>query len=178
MADPTSDSDPAPDFEDFAARDGVERRETVHEVDGAAFTDARQSIEAGLTWAVGAVVTDDRGRVLLVREDGRWLAPGGEVESGESHRDALVREVREETGIEITVKRPVAATEVTFHHAATGDRVAFWFAHYTATPETTTLTDDPGLAGEDIERVTWAESVPGDTVDRDVVVANSAAESL
>jgi 8-oxo-dGTP pyrophosphatase MutT (NUDIX family) len=173
-----ADSDPAPGFDDLAGRDGVERRETVHEVDAAAFADARQSIEAGLTWAVGAVVTDDRGRVLLVREDGRWLAPGGEVEAGESHREALVREVREETGVEITVQRPVAATEVTFVDAEAGARAGFHFAHYTATPETTVLADDPGLVDEDIEQVAWVDTVPEDTVDREVVVANSPTESL
>jgi ADP-ribose pyrophosphatase YjhB (NUDIX family) len=178
MADPTSDSDTGPDFDDLAGRDGVERRATVHDVDAEAFADARHSIEGGLTWAVGAVVADDRGRVLLVREDGRWLAPGGEVEPGESHHEALVREVREETGVEITVQRPVAATNVTFHRTDTGARTGFYFAHYVATPETSALTDDPGLADEDIERAVWAESVPENTVDRDVIVANSPAEPL
>lgn len=168
----------SPPLADLAARTGVERRETVHEVDPDAFADARNSIQNGLTWAVGAVVTDERGRVLLVREDGRWLAPGGEVETGETHTEALVREVREETGIEISVDEPVAATEVTFRHHDTAEETSFAFAHYTATPETTALADDPGLPDEDIERVVWAETVPVDTVDRDVIVANSPAEPL
>jgi ADP-ribose pyrophosphatase YjhB (NUDIX family) len=167
-----------PSLSDLASRTGVERRETVHEVDAEAFADARQSIADGLTWAVGAVVTDDRGRVLLVREDGRWLTPGGEVEAGETHAGALVREVREETGIEVAVERPVAATEVTFRHRDTGTETSFAFAHYTASPETTTLAEDPGLPDEDIERVVWADTVPADTVDRDVIVANTPAEPL
>ena len=42
-------------------------------------------------------------RVLLQRRDdtGRWGLPGGAVEPGESVRQALVREVREETGLEV-----------------------------------------------------------------------------
>ncbi len=159
-----------PDFETLAARNGVERRATCHEVGADRFREARETIQGGLTWAVGGIVTDDAGRVLLVREDGRWLAPGGEVEDGETHEDALVRELREETGIEVTVGSPVAATEVVF--ASADECVSFWFAHYTATPETTALADDPGLSDEEIEAVAWRETVPQNTLDRDVIVAN------
>lgn len=165
-------------FTDLASRPGVERRQTVHEVEAEAFADALESVESGLTWAVGAVVTDNRDRVLLVKEDGRWLAPGGQVETGETHADALRREVREETGIEVTVCEPVAATEVTFVLESTHADASFYFAHYTATPVTTALADDPGLPDEDIETVVWADEVPEATVDRDVIVANSPAEPL
>lgn len=56
----------------------------------------------------GAVVRDADGRVLLVRranEPGRglWSIPGGRVEPGESAREAAVREVREETGLDVEV---------------------------------------------------------------------------
>ncbi|MCC6464827.1 MAG: NUDIX hydrolase, partial [Planctomycetes bacterium] len=52
-----------------------------------------------------------RGRVLLLRaeEPGReyYFLPGGMVRHGERMEDACVREVAEETGIEVRVLRPL-----------------------------------------------------------------------
>jgi len=53
---------------------------------------------------VGAIAVDDD-RLLLVRRAnqpgaGTWSVPGGRVEPGETVGEAVVREVREETGLE------------------------------------------------------------------------------
>lgn len=50
-----------------------------------------------------AVVVRD-GCVLLGRNDrGEWELPGGRMELGETTRQTLVRELQEETGLEVTV---------------------------------------------------------------------------
>ena len=65
---------------------------------------------------MGAIVTDDTGRLLLVKrghepETGRWSLPGGRVNPGESDREAVVREVHEETGLRVEPGRLVGAVE-------------------------------------------------------------------
>lgn len=62
---------------------------------------------------VAGVIRDALGRVLLARRTegrdlaGLWEFPGGKREPGESPEDALVRELREELGIEARVGAPV-----------------------------------------------------------------------
>ena len=56
--------------------------------------------------AVAAIVFDDAGRVLLIERGrppgvGLWSVPGGRVELGEALAAAVVREVREETGLDV-----------------------------------------------------------------------------
>lgn len=58
-----------------------------------------------LVVAVTAVVLDDAGRLLLIRrtDNGLYSIPGGAQEIGETPTDAVRREVKEETGIDIDV---------------------------------------------------------------------------
>lgn len=66
--------------------------------------------------AVGAVVVEDR-KLLLVQRSaapgaGLWAVPGGRVRPGESLREAVRRETREETGLVVEVGDPVWVGEV------------------------------------------------------------------
>jgi 8-oxo-dGTP diphosphatase len=59
---------------------------------------------------VGAVVTDEAGRLLMIRRRhepgaGLWSIPGGRIEPGESDAQALVREMLEETNLQVKVGR-------------------------------------------------------------------------
>ncbi|MBE1553826.1 NUDIX hydrolase [Sporosarcina limicola] len=54
--------------------------------------------------AVGGIVEDAHGNILLVKTiDGGWVFPGGQVEVGENLMDALCREIKEESGIDVVV---------------------------------------------------------------------------
>jgi 8-oxo-dGTP diphosphatase len=65
---------------------------------------------------VGAVVFGDEDRILLIKRGkaphyGRWMVPGGTLEWGETLEEAAIREVREETGIEIEIETFVELIE-------------------------------------------------------------------
>jgi len=65
--------------------------------------------------AVGAVIRDREGRVLLVRHvperggfwQGKWICPGGGLKFGETIQEGIAREVREETNLEIALTEPL-----------------------------------------------------------------------
>ncbi|WP_416841132.1 NUDIX domain-containing protein [Haloferax sp. DFSO52] len=145
--------------------DGVVQRQNTHTLDAESFERARKRIRGGLEWGVGGL-TERNGAVLLVRQDGQWVLPGGGVESGESRTAALVREMREETGLDATVEALRVVTEQTFVHG--DERETFNFAIY-GVAVAGELTDDPGLEDESITDVSWFETLPEDTLDRPLI---------
>jgi 8-oxo-dGTP diphosphatase len=50
-----------------------------------------------------AIARDEAGRIVLIRrgDTGEWCLPGGTLEWGETFREALPRELREEAGVEL-----------------------------------------------------------------------------
>ncbi len=67
------------------------------------YHDANAPKANSLVPGASAIVTDDQGRILLQRrsDNARWALPGGVMDIGESIGEAIVREVREETGFEV-----------------------------------------------------------------------------
>jgi ADP-ribose pyrophosphatase YjhB (NUDIX family) len=65
---------------------------------------------------VGLYVVKD-GKVLLVRRGnepgkGKWSLPGGRIRFGERSEEAALREMREETGLEVRLRRVVDVVDV------------------------------------------------------------------
>jgi mutator protein MutT len=62
--------------------------------------------------AVGTIISDERGRIVLVRRAiepgyGKWVFPGGFIDRGETVEDAAMREAREECGLDVRLERLV-----------------------------------------------------------------------
>jgi ADP-ribose pyrophosphatase YjhB (NUDIX family) len=82
----------------------------------------------GILLAVGAVIRDAADRILLVRHrpersgfwQGKWICPGGALEPGETLADGAMREVREETHLDVKLGRMLPPFETVFRD---GDKV-------------------------------------------------------
>jgi 8-oxo-dGTP diphosphatase len=119
--------------------------------------------------AVGAVVR--RGdEVLLIRRArgtavGQWSIPGGRLEFGESLKDAVAREVREETGLDVKVGRFLGWAE------RMGDDPAPY--HYVILDFAAEPVDAAAVAraGDDADDVAW---VPAKAIETYPLVAGLA----
>jgi 8-oxo-dGTP diphosphatase len=68
--------------------------------------------------SVKMIVRNESGCCLLLKRSlsskgntGKWEFPGGKTESGETFTEALLREVKEETGLTISLERVAGAAE-------------------------------------------------------------------
>ncbi len=104
---------------------------------------------------VGAVIVHE-GRVLLVQRGteparGRWSIPGGLIEVGEPLSLAVVREVREETGLEV---EPVELIELLDRIHRDGDRIRY---HYVIADYLCRVVGGTLHAASDADAVRWVE---------------------
>lgn len=98
---------------------------------------------------VGAVAVT-AGRLLLIQrgtppEAGQWSLPGGRVELGETLAEAIVREVNEETGLDVLCGEPLGWVERIGEH------------HHFVIVDFTVTAPDPGQlrAGTDAADARW-----------------------
>ena len=122
---------------------------------------------------VGAIINDTGGRLLLIRRGhepgmGLWSVPGGRIEPGETDQQAVVREVREETGLEVAcgpllgrVERPGLAGTIIdirdYAAVASGGELA---------------------AGDDAADIRWATPAEAVALDADGKLTGGLLEAL
>ena len=104
---------------------------------------------------VGAVIVEN-GRVLLVQRGreplmGHWSLPGGLIEVGESLHMAVVREVREETGLEV---EPTELIELLDRIHRADNRVRY---HYVIADYLCRVTGGSLHAASDADAVRWVD---------------------
>ncbi len=71
-----------------------------------------------------ACIINEKNEILLQRrkEENAWGLPGGALELGESAEEALHREIKEETGLEITIEKLLGVYTKYFHTYPNGDK--------------------------------------------------------
>ncbi len=99
------------------------------------------------------MIKDHSGRLLLIKRGhepgkGLWSIPGGRVEAGESDAAALVREVREETGLVVAPGRLIGSVR---RPAGGGGDGVFDIRDYAAA-----VTGGALIPGDDADDAVWA----------------------
>lgn len=104
---------------------------------------------------VAAVIWNDRRQLLLIRRTkeprkGQWSLPGGKVEFGENIEDALRREIREETGLEVALLGLAGVAETILDATAGAPDAHFILIDYSAR-----LVSGEAVAASDAADATW-----------------------
>lgn len=84
------------------------------------------------TVVVSAIIKNEKGEALLIhydkeKEGGVLIPPGGKMELGESARETVIRECKEELGVQIEVKDLMGISELDY-----GDGKPWIFLFYSA----------------------------------------------
>jgi 8-oxo-dGTP pyrophosphatase MutT (NUDIX family) len=118
---------------------GARRLQRVEETSAGGLVLDRRGVDARAA-VIGRI--DRRGRLL-------WSLPKGHVEAGETHEDAAVREVAEETGITGKVVAPLGTID--FWFVAEGRRVHKTVHHFLLLAQSGELSD----ADIEVSEVAW-----------------------
>jgi 8-oxo-dGTP diphosphatase len=104
---------------------------------------------------VGAVIVDETARVVLVKRRfeplaGQWSLPGGAVDVGETLEACVVREMREETGLDVEVGRVIEVFDRITHDGEGRVQYHYVLVDYVCRPLGGTL-----AAASDVADVAW-----------------------
>lgn len=105
--------------------------------------------------AVGAVIWNEKGEVVLIRRGkpprkGEWSIPGGRVEWGETLREAVEREIMEETGLGVEILGSIETLD-----SITRDDKGAALRHYVLADFAAKAVSGSLKAGSDAEDAIW-----------------------
>jgi len=104
---------------------------------------------------VGAVIWNSQNQIVLIRRGkeprlGEWSIPGGRVECGESLREAIIREVQEETGLDVEIENLIDVVD-----SITRDRTGAVLRHYVLIDFTARHVAGALTCGSDAAEARW-----------------------
>ena len=105
--------------------------------------------------AYGLILNDDHLLLARGRHTGRYALPGGGANVGETLQAALEREIREEVGIAVEVKRYLHFHEDFFYYDPSGHAFHSLMFYYWCAPLSLTLIDDAQVQDEDVGHPQW-----------------------
>jgi ADP-ribose pyrophosphatase YjhB (NUDIX family) len=120
--------------------------------------------------AVGAIVAGSKGLLLVLRNknpaSGQWSVPGGIIKTGETQKEALSREVLEETSIQIDLLEMITAADVILRDSDGNVEYHFIWILYLAKA----LTDDIHFESPEVE-ARWfpLDGLPSDEMPPEVL---------
>jgi mutator protein MutT len=118
-------------------------------------SDSSQSSPLSPILGVGAVIWNENREIVLIRRGnpprkGDWSIPGGRVEWGETLRDAILREVLEETGLTVEIAGPIESVD-----SITRDEAGAVIRHYVLVDFVVRVVSGNLQAGSDAEDARW-----------------------
>lgn len=148
----------------------LHERYNEHEVDPEQFSTHQGGEVYQSGWVTIAAVLDDEDRMLLVYDADMeaWDVPGGTLLDSETLTEGVVREVREESGVDIVPDRPHSFVEVV---TTDGERtMGFNVVGFAAEAASTTVGTELGVDDETITDAAWFAELPDNLYQREHAV--------